>query len=369
MSSGARRSGEHAAPRRGAAPEPAPRAASEATGFAQSLQIAAATAAAIYGVEPSAIAAALGGPPASAGDPVARVPHAAIVRCWGELARGRDDFGLQAARRLGVAQRTLVDYAMMSASDVGGALSTFVRFQRWMHDASSHRLEIAGDAAILRFAVAPPLRLPPALWDFLTATAALRVRMLAGADASPTRVHLARPPHEHEAGAAALFGAPVFYGAPEPAVVWPRSALRRPLVARDDTLHRLLARQLEVALSLPTGEGPVDERVADDQRVALRRVLASALLRGEVGLAVIARQLGTSARSLQRRLLADGTTFQAELDAARQALAERLLAEPGASVKAVAYAVGFAQLPAFTRAFRRWTGRAPADYLRARHAG
>lgn len=48
--------------------------------------------------------------------------------------------------------------ALMSASDVGGALATFVRFQRWMHDASSHRLEIDGTRAVLRFGLAPRRR-------------------------------------------------------------------------------------------------------------------------------------------------------------------------------------------------------------------
>jgi AraC-like DNA-binding protein len=98
-------------------------------------------------------------------------------------------------------------------------------------------------------------------------------------------------------------------------------------------------------------------------------MLAAGLLRGEVTLEAVARALGVSTRSLQRRLAQAGTSFQAELDAVRRALAQRLLVEPGASVKAVAYSLGFSQVPAFTRAFRRWTGTAPHAFMRAGHGG
>ena len=73
----------------------------------------------------------------------------------------------------------------------------------------------------------------------------------------------------------------------------------------------------------------------------------------------IARAMAMSERNLQRRLAAEGTTFQSVLDAARRELAIRHLSDPGATVAKVAWLVGFSEPSAFHRAFRRWTGQSP----------
>jgi AraC-like DNA-binding protein len=336
------------------------------TAFSQAIAIAVLTAAWRTGDAPPEIAARLGLAVESIADPVRRVPHAQLVRCWTMLADDADDFGLRAARLFAVGGRSLVDYAMMSARDLHGALDTFIRFQRWMHDAADHRLRIDGDEVTLQFGLLRGHRLPAVIWDYLTAMAALRTHALVGGT-TPLRVHLPRGEHADVAAAHELFGAPVVYGASAPTVVWPRSALTRPVAARDDSLHHLLARQLEVALGLPSAtELRLFAADAGEEVVAaVRRTLATELLRGEAGMTAVARRLGTSPRSLQRRLQAGGTTFQAELDGVRRALAQRLMAEPGASAKAVAFALGFSEMSAFTRAFRRWTGQTPTAYARA----
>jgi AraC-like DNA-binding protein len=79
-----------------------------------------------------------------------------------------------------------------------------------------------------------------------------------------------------------------------------------------------------------------------------------------------ARALGTSVRSLHRRLAAEGTSFRAVEADVKRALANELLARPGASLDRIAAAVGFATASAFIRAYKRWTGRTP---VRARAAG
>ena len=84
------------------------------------------------------------------------------------------------------------------------------------------------------------------------------------------------------------------------------------------------------------------------------------LERGEVGLDRLASELGMSRQTLYRRLKAEGTTFEAVLDALRQRLARRYLRQQNFSVKKTAYLLGFSDPAAFSRAFKRWTGRSPS---------
>ncbi len=83
---------------------------------------------------------------------------------------------------------------------------------------------------------------------------------------------------------------------------------------------------------------------------------------GDVGIDRIAAELGLSRQTLYRRLKGEGLTFEQVLDGLRHRLALRYLGEQGMSVKQVAYRLGFSDPAAFSRAFKRWTGRSPSDF-------
>ena len=83
------------------------------------------------------------------------------------------------------------------------------------------------------------------------------------------------------------------------------------------------------------------------------------LASGPIGIDSVARALGVSRQTLYRRLKAEGVTFEEVLDGLRRRLALRLLREEKLSVKEAAWRLGFSDPAAFSRAFKRWTGRSP----------
>jgi AraC-like DNA-binding protein len=96
--------------------------------------------------------------------------------------------------------------------------------------------------------------------------------------------------------------------------------------------------------------------------VELRRWLDGHLENADVARA--ARAISRAPRSLQRDLHAAGTTFQAELDAARLRLAKRLLAETDSPLTEIAYDVGCASPQHFSALFRRVEGVTPSAWRR-----
>ena len=50
------------------------------------------------------------------------------------------------------------------------------------------------------------------------------------------------------------------------------------------------------------------------------------------------------------------------MDDTRKDLALRYIEEPGKSITEITFLLGFSGQSAFTRAFRRWTGKSPSDY-------
>ncbi|KAA2238765.1 AraC family transcriptional regulator [Chitinophaga agrisoli] len=90
-------------------------------------------------------------------------------------------------------------------------------------------------------------------------------------------------------------------------------------------------------------------------------LLANAYL-GIPTLEDLAANFNTSARTLQRRLQEEGITYQQLAEGVRKSLALHYLASGTYPIKEISYILGYNELSAFTRAFKRWTGSSPANY-------
>ena len=94
----------------------------------------------------------------------------------------------------------------------------------------------------------------------------------------------------------------------------------------------------------------------------LYRSLRLLLLDGTTSGDRLAQQLDMHRRTLNRRLKAQGRTFQSVLDEVRFEVARHLLRETRQSVADITYALGYGDTANFSRAFRRWTGVAPLQW-------
>lgn len=103
--------------------------------------------------------------------------------------------------------------------------------------------------------------------------------------------------------------------------------------------------------------------VADDSVSAQLRLLLQKYDYAEFpDLQPLADLLFISPRTLRRRLQAENTSLREIKDKLKQELACNLLADEHVSVSYVASRLGFSEVAAFCRAFKRWTGHAPTHW-------
>ena len=97
-------------------------------------------------------------------------------------------------------------------------------------------------------------------------------------------------------------------------------------------------------------------------------LLAEVIEDGNPSLAALARRLAVSPRTLQRQLAAHGTTWRAELDAARRYRAEQARNSGPLNLTSLARRLGYADPRSARRALRRWDDRPGAPSAdQARH--
>ncbi|KYF98843.1 hypothetical protein BE20_00450 [Sorangium cellulosum] len=310
------------------------------------------------GVDPREALAVAGVDPALLEDPTARVPHDTVVRAWTrvpELARD-PAFGLHAAELLVGQLFDVVDFVTDQCATVREAIGCMLRYQRLIHDALDVRLTVEGARACVsqRFSAAVA---PPQLSSFIVGLWVLRARALTGLSFTPHRITLAHPAPAERGEYDRLLAAPLAFGADENAILFDAAFLDAPTLRSDPALGAVLRRHADELLARLPAEPGV--------RGALERHLLEALGRGVPDVAAAARALGMSARTLQRRLGDEGESYKSVLDEARRKLAIAHMRERGRTIAEVAFLLGFSEVSAFSRAFRRWTGHSPAAYRRS----
>jgi AraC-like DNA-binding protein len=140
------------------------------------------------------------------------------------------------------------------------------------------------------------------------------------------------------------------------------------------TTNCLLFSYADIDLTIPTAHphlASVHERIADEYLARLsyletsaraRKIILKALPDGEPRRENVARALGLSERTLQRRLKDEGCSFQRLLDEARKELAEKYIAQSDMALAEAAYLLGFEDRSSFFRAAKRWFGTTPSDH-------
>jgi AraC-like DNA-binding protein len=170
---------------------------------------------------------------------------------------------------------------------------------------------------------------------------------------TPLRVELTRAV-QHRELLEAHYGCGVRFKAGRNALIYRASDLDRPFVTHNAELLALTGAQLETELE----ERQAGRDVTEQVKHALKRSLAGK----RPTLRHVARDLGMSARTLQRRLTEAGATFQQLVEDTRRELARHYLKHSKVELNEAAYLLGYEDGNSFYRAFHLWEGTSPGEW-------
>jgi AraC-like DNA-binding protein len=200
---------------------------------------------------------------------------------------------------------------------------------------------------------------PPVLIECCFAWVLSVARHGTGTRLSPLRVELVQP-RGHVKTIERHFGCPVLSGAPQNAIVFRAADAERPFVTRNAELLAMLAPQFEEELR----QESKDENFLERVRIAIQQKLTGQ----RPTIEDIADALHVSARTMQRRLQEEGSSFQRVLEEARHQLARHYLNNSVLELNEAAYLLGYNDSNSFVRAFRSWEGIPPARWREEQRA-
>lgn len=239
------------------------------------------------------------------------------------------------------------------------ALQRIARYKR-LTCPEEIRIVERGEECAVEFAwLLAEQREPPTLIDACFAWILTIGQRGTGRRVRPLRVELARPEgygrlyEDH-------FGCPVKFGRPRNRLLFHGDDIAAPFLTHNPDLLEMVAPQLEAELSQQLAERSLQEQV----KGILKKFLAGQKPRLED----VARELRVSARTLQRRLLAEKLTFQSLVEEARREMAQHYLLQSSLELNETAYLLGYEDPNSFIRAFHQWEGTSPGEWRSVRSA-
>jgi AraC-like DNA-binding protein len=279
----------------------------------------------------------------------AMIPSRYSMRLWEllEHALGDPQVALTVAARHRVGDLDLYDYLFTTSPTLKDGLRASSRYLHLITTAS--RLQVDADAGrettysyryIERGGRGEELSL-----QFAVAVICARATAAAGRAITPARVAFAQPaPRSQRALGEALGTSRIEFGAPVTTVTFRARDLELPLPGADPALAGILRRY---AATLP----PPPPATWHEH---FRHLLGQAIDHGDPSITSLARHLGISPRTLQRRLAEHRTTWRSELDIARRHRAQRARQDGPADMTRLARQLGYLDPRSVRRAFHRW---------------
>jgi len=291
----------------------------------------------------------------------ARYPWSKMQQLWveAEKATGDECFGLSVGANIRPTTFHALGFSWLASRTLLESLQRLCRYTKMLTNAPyGIALEQRGDQWILLEDASQSGGLPEAdrlgQDAFLVAIIKL-CQQARDSHVHPLSVNYTRKASDRIDDYVQAFQAPVFFDAEFDGLVFDRTMLEDPLPGDN----------LELAIA---NDKISEEYIAalDPDRVAseVRKLLIELLPSGDANQEMIAHQLNRSLSTLQRQLAAEGTNYKEIREITRRELAEQYVREGHYSLSQIAYLLGFSDQSNFSRAFRRWTGQSPGNYVR-----
>ncbi len=254
----------------------------------------------------------------------------------------------------------LLGHVMQRAATLEQALIDFNRFQHLTNNICVRKMSRVPEGIRLTVETHPTVQKHP---EFLAVAARHEAplsvplalaRYLAGKRITPIRVSFRHMPMGDRSEHDDYFGVPVQFGMQSDEMIFSQESLDTPLPEANSSKYRS-ALDLVLAHVDPTADLLL-------VGATLRQRLLHSLDQAVPKMSAMARAMGMSARTLQRRLEGEGTSFERVLDDVRRDLAVQHLVNPSISSYEIAGLVGFTEPSPFFRAFRRWFGCTPKEW-------
>ncbi|MGZ5170456.1 MAG: AraC family transcriptional regulator [Burkholderiales bacterium] len=274
-----------------------------------------------------------------------------------EAARAAADecFGLHFGEQFDPKDIGALVYVVVHSATIGVAIDNIERYLHIHNNAARVSFSIEGEHGYFRYLLADgPIASGRQHNEYSMAVVFKTFRIMTGSDWLPQEVRFVHDSPVQTSEHLRLFGCPVRFGCASNALVVERGFGERCVRSADPKLYRVLKQHVERIIR--------DMPRENDLVGAVRRAIGQSVADGDTALARVAGTLAMSTRTLERRLKENGVIYRDLVTDTRRRFALEYLKDRNRSLSEVAFLLGYSEVSAFNRAFKRSTGSTPLQY-------
>lgn len=286
----------------------------------------------------------------------ARYPVADHLKLWqvGETLLPLKAIGIQLGSKSDPYNRGIVGLIFTASQNLEQAVGNKIRYTKILADHISLEFERNNDEFTITYSILEgyfhSYEIERVFAGFLN-----WVRSFIGQKINPIRLGFQYAEPGHADAYKKHFQCPLFFDQAKNTITLPADILKFENKQYNAYLYGVLKEHAESILS----KVDIPVNFVD----SVRDMIAGRLCHGNFSVEEIAASLKMGKRTLNRKLSDAGATYQTILDDIRKDMAISYLEQGECSIQAIPYMLGYSDGRGFLRAFKRWTGCSPKQYL------
>ncbi|MFT7110487.1 MAG: AraC-like DNA-binding protein [Psychrobacter glaciei] len=268
-------------------------------------------------------------------------------------------FGLKSSRYVQAGSYSVLGYILMNCASLREALNKAPAYERLVGDmgVSDFNQVENGDTEIRWHCnYTDTIVRPHMIANVLGSWVNFARFLLDKPEGKPNKVwfEFAQPNPHSALQFQSMFNCPIRFNAPYSALFMDDKLLNLPMRQPDEQLLKTLENHAEILMADISDKQPLP--------IQAKNVITGLLLEGIPRKEIVAKRLGLTERTFQRKLQQYDCSYQQILDEVRLAQAKELLTQTELCAQEIAIRLGFSEPRSFHRSFKKWLDTTPGEY-------
>tara|TARA_R110001592_G_scaffold1911_1_gene11855 strand:+ start:31491 stop:32519 length:1029 start_codon:yes stop_codon:yes gene_type:complete len=252
-------------------------------------------------------------------------------------------------------EMSLVSHVFFNSQNLREGLKQYIRYYALINESISVQLNIISGKAIVSYHCNDPSDYCEQDIEHSLALSVTRIKEHISKNISLDEVHFEHSCHDLKLYEE-FFACPVYFNQKYSALIFKEKFLDYTFPKKSTHLFHFLTNHLELLLSKIKKNESLSQQVT--------RLIEKSLSSGNFDAENIACSLHMSRHTLYRKLKTEGVSFHELVDKVRKNKALELIKKNQHALSEIAFLLGFAELSSFSRAFKKWTGSSPVNFIK-----
>lgn len=310
------------------------------------------------GYDASKLEILIGLPLSALDDEASRIALESYYQLWEEAVRytGLPDLAIELGSNNVMEGMGIVGHVFFNCKTLKSAIEHYQRYYQLINESVRVGLEVSEERAVIHYQVEDGYSYCINEMEYTVVLAAERARRLLQSGLDIEYVMFEHSEPSYGDAYRKFFKCPVLFDQPDTGIAFSAGYLGFPMPRSSTSLYRVLTAHLDGLMRSLGKRANVTKKVM--------AIVEQNIAEPDLDADYVADKLNMSRNTLYRHLKKDGYSYHEIHEEVRSSYAIKCLSSGDFSVTELAFILGFSEVSAFSRAFKRWTGKSPNAFVR-----